>query len=649
MAALELELVGAAPAGTTLRVDADAGGQAVVWAPYWPLQAQTGQMSFVEAEGSIAVSGDAISGRLTATLGLAKPRHGKPPADPGIAVSVEGTVKGGVVRGMWRSSGSSGPLHGFVRAIPPGDRFTLGCVTLDRAYPFPGREGATGYNGLQTRLGGSFALDHGKVTEGVTGPNQPKASWFPGRAFRPTTWRLPSGQSVTFAAAGYSHGKSRITGSLEDDTLSLKLTAEVERQPKPVVWDVQLKRAGTLWYGTWKWTVAKGKQDMGGVAAGRVIAGDKPFATAPKGDTPREKLLRHAIALANHPGNVVWRDDLLAMCVAGTGNKQYDNPPNNVAGAIHTGLLLHRLSDDPMVRAEGLAMARRAAYWWHLSRIGPYRVGEYYKGMFWTTAWAGLGLAELSETDPEGLWRVWAHELAQAMVKAQIDSGAWTWIDENTGEKGKSNERNDRSKDDRDLNCGDLLLAMTRTAKAAGLDVSAAEARADTWLTQALAEPSAWHYLDRRPGKTPCSLGTVCWLQWLVERPEPDAARIARVRSEIEERFLDEKTGFLLGYAPRWSPRDERGHTDLSVTARYAHILAVLGQRGDADALKQTRSLIDAILKEASPESGLIDYLGRDLPADAEALGKVDAHAYLCMKAAIGWELLEAIEVIEDK
>jgi hypothetical protein len=182
------------------------------------------------------------------------------------------------------------------------------------------------------------------------------------------------------------------------------------------------------------------------------------------------------------------------MAVSGTGNKQYDNPPNNVAAAMPTGLLLYRLSDDPLVKAEGLAMARRAAYWWNLARTGPLEIGDYYKGMFWTTAWAGLGLAELTTTDPNGPWNQWSADLAQSFRQAQLSSGAWTWVDEGSGKQGTSNDRNNRSRDNRQLNCGDLLLAMSRLAKATGADIGDAERKAGAFLSKTLASPPEWFF-----------------------------------------------------------------------------------------------------------------------------------------------------------
>lgn len=44
--------------------------------------------------------------------------------------------------------------------------------------------------------------------------------------------------------------------------------------------------------------------------------------------------------------------------------------------------------------------------------------------------------------------------------------------------------------------------------------------------------------------------------------------------------------------------------------------------------------------------SGLIDHYGRDLPADPDALGKIDSHSYLCLKASLAWELADAIDLL---
>lgn len=638
--ALELELGNATPGGTPLMISGDVGGACVAWTPYIRTGRKgSGRLAFHKAQGTIELT----DGRLGGTLTVAVPGSGKnrePVEGEPMAYAITATIADAMVTGTWTRGEVTGPIRGIAQSVADPMSLTAGSVTLDRAYPWPGREGSDGYNGLQTRLGAAFTLEQGKVTAGTTGPNAPKASWYPGRSYTPSPWVLPNGQRVQFAGAGYAHQDTSVTGDVEGDTLTLQLKAIIERQPVPVLWDMTLTRYGRLWVGDWAWTVPEGTKDISFQAAGRVGNPQRGLVGPAEGDDgPRAKLLRHAIALANHPGAIVFRDDILAGSAKGTGNKQYDNPPNNVHAAITAGLLLHELAEDPYTKAEGLAMARRGAYWWKQQRRGPLRIAGYYKGMFWVTAWAGLGLAELTAHDPGGPWAGWSAELANSLVEAQLESGAWTWVDEDTGKKGTSNERNDRSKDNRHLNCGDVLLALSRLSAATGTDTAAAQAKADAFLTKAMADPPEWFYLDRRPGGTLEPFGTVAYLQWLAEQPQRDDAKIAKVKQVIEAQFLDAETGLLRGYLPRWTPNDARGRHDLAVSARYAHTLARLGGDGRA----QARNIVDAILAQASPETGLIDQVGRNLPADPEAL----AHAYLCLKAAIGRELLETVKLLE--
>lgn len=643
--ALELELVGAAPNQTPLRIDADVDGPAVMWMPYLPLQAEIGKMAFVEAEGKLNLEKDEITGTLSGQLPGPPKRYNENVPPVSFNVQIQAKVSNGVVTGRWKSGEETGPIHGLVRAVPEPEKVIAGAVTLDRAYPWPGREGGVGYNGLQTRLGAVFTLKEGEIIEGTTSPNRPKASWFPKRSFNPVAWYLADGTKVILASTGYEHGQSSVSGSLNANTLSINMIASVERQDKPVQWQVALKRAGTLWYGKWSWTVEKGQKDLTGWAAARLSASGKLDQHDIQGTDGKAKLLRHALALYQHPANTPFRDDLLAMVAAGTGNKQYDNPPNNLAGAIFTGLLLDKLSDDPAVRAEGRAMARRAAYWWQMSRIGPLQVGEYYKGMFYTTAWAGLGLAALTETDPNGPWKEWSAELADSLQRAQLESGAWTWVDEETGKRGKSNDRHDRSRDNREMNCGDLLLALSHLARATDKPADESISKADRFLAKTLKSPPDWFFKGRRPDDSPEAMGTLCYLQWLVEQPKPDQEKITLVRQIIDREFVKNDSGLIVSYAPRWAGADH-GNTDLSATARYVHILAILGEQGDEKAANEAARLGEIILKKAGG-SGLIDYLGRDLPADPVKIGKEDYHPYLCMKAAIGWELLKAMEASE--
>ena len=138
-------------------------------------------------------------------------------------------------------------------------------------------------------------------------------------------------------------------------------------------------------------------------------------------------------------------------------------------------------------------------------------------------------------------------------------------------------------------------------------------------------------------------MGLVCWLQWLAEQPQPDAAQATALRRLVEQQFRANHAPFLTGYLPRWSPTDPKAGRDLSVTARYAHVLARLGAREEATKLTQ------ALLAAPTSPRGLIDHQGRTLPGEPKALANEDAHAYFCLKAAFAWELLVALDLLEKK
>jgi len=74
--------------------------------------------------------------------------------------------------------------------------------------------------------------------------------------------------------------------------------------------------------------------------------------------------------------------------------------------------------------------------------------------------------------------------------------------------------------------------------------------------------------------------------------------------------------------------------------------LATFGKRHSNDeGMATSRELVDAIFKRAS--SGHMDYLGRNLAADPAKPRQEDALSYLCLKSALGWELLQTMEQLD--
>jgi hypothetical protein len=298
--------------------------------------------------------------------------------------------------------------------------------------------------------------------------------------------------------------------------------------------------------------------------------------------------------------------------------------------------------------------------------------------MFWVSAWQAGAMAELARREPEGPWKAMAAEWASLQREQQLPSGAWTWVDEETGDRGHSNERGDRSLDNRELNGGDILLSMARCAQVSGTDCTDALRKGEAWLLNQFGQPQTPYsedradkkarreqaakadapaandsgplvlafYQDRRPGANKDCLPSVSFLLHLAEQAKPDAAATAKVRAAIEREFADGKGGLLNGYYPRAAPGDPGANTDFYGSARYAHALALLAAKGDGSARGRAEGLIAAILAKAGPATGIIDHYGRDLPADLNTLGKTDSHSYLCLKAGLAWELADAIDAL---
>lgn len=683
---LELDCHGAAPLGTSIHIEADVGGPAVMLAPYLPREEEIGTLTPTIATGRLETAGNRIRGSLKASI----PRLGRnsePSRDGPLSVelTIEAGIADGVISGIWTGSGAQGIVRGMQRSLPAIAQCDTGTLAMVTAYPADGRILQLGLGGILHQLGASFTITDGSITAGRMFAGAVRPSFYPVKRYTPAVWMGPDGRLFNVCATG-SGDNNPATGESSDPITGVQASGRVGRDAlevtltatyrgKPTTWQSQLVRNGALWHGTWTWKVP-GIADASAVAVARLGSRTAGWPVPAGRKDPAGILLRHALALASHPSGSVWRDDLSAQAVRGNGNKQYDNAPNSVAAGIYIGLLIDRFSSDPRQKAEGLAMARRAACWGQTARFGKLRVGEYYKGMFWITAWQAGAMAELARREPEGPWKGFAAELATMQRDQQLPSGAWTWVDEETGERGHSNERGDRSLDNRELNCGDILLSMARCAEVSGADCTAAMRKGESWLLDQFGRPQAVYsddradkkarreeatkppaagqqvlafFQDRRPGASKDCLPSVSFLLHLAEQAKPDAAAIATVRDAIEREFAEGKGGLLNGYYPRAAPGDPGSATDLYGSARYAHALARLAAKGDGTTRARAEGLIAAILAKAGAATGIIDHYGRELPAELDALGNADSHSYLCLKAGLAWELAEAIDVLAKK
>jgi hypothetical protein len=678
---VELDCHGAAPDGTSIHIEADLNAPAVLLAAWLPRDAEVATLTPAVADGKLQRSGTQITGRLRAKIA----RLSKDPKTPlkkghaevAVDLNIDTMIANGVLTGTWRSGTAQGLATGFLRDLPEPRHCTHGALAMVTAYPIENRVLSLGLNSFTYQLGAAFTLADGKVTGGQMQTGSVRPSWFPATTYTPAKWVDAAGRTVTFSGYGptanyadtgkprYSFTDTQIRGRLEGNTLTLQLVSTFRE--RRTTWDCTLQRAGALWYGTWTWN-SPGLPEASAVAVAR-LGTEADWPVPKSAGSPRAILLRHALALAAHPSAAGWRDDLLTQAVKDNDNKSYDNSPNIVAGGILTGLLIDRLAEDPLQKAEGMAMARRAANWNRLARFGKLQIGEYYKGMFWITAWQGVAMTELARREPEGPWKSFCAEHAKLYCDQQLPIGTWTWVDEETGERGMSNERNDRTWDNRALNGGDILLALSRCSRIAGLDCSEAVRKAEAWHVREFGrEQIAFSenkedkaalaklgkagdvfafYQDRRPGSSKDCWPSVSFFLYLAEQDYPDASAVATVRAAIEREFAEQKSGLLTGYYPRAMPDDQRQNTDLTGSARYALALAHLAAKGDASARRRSQEIIDAILAKASKSSGLIDHYGRDLPAAPDSLGRIDSHSYLCLKASLAWELADALDLLD--
>ena len=161
---IELELVGAAHNGTPVRLDGQSNGEFIAWTPYaTALSREIGLLEFFETQGAVTLEEGILSGKLTLKLPPPGPEHRR-----GDFISqtfvIQGQAENGVIGGPWTRGTEKGILHGFTDHSLLVEYFGSGTVALDCAYPFPGREGGIGYQGLQARLGSAFTIKDGSIT-----------------------------------------------------------------------------------------------------------------------------------------------------------------------------------------------------------------------------------------------------------------------------------------------------------------------------------------------------------------------------------------------------------------------------------------------------------------------------------------------------
>lgn len=362
----------------------------------------------------------------------------------------------------------------------------------------------------------------------------------------------------------------------------------------------------------------------------------------PRGASPGDRLLRALLwAYISPEMGGIWSSDAIAAGAVGTSEKQYDNFFENAYGGMAAMSLLARLAADPDLAHEARLRALRAGWAMHTRGILHDGLTHYYKNMFWLAAWGPMGCLDLYALTQDRLWLDRATTFARTLERLQMPEGTWTYFNEQTGSSGKSNERHNRSYDNRPLACGEFLLFLGRLRVEAGVsDFQAVEERAAAWMLAAFRSDPQALFRDRRPGEIQEARNAVYLARYLAQYAGAGQQAAAReVVAYIEQHFmgaipsdLPGVQGFspaVIDYYPRWGMNDRPA----PATASSSGLALAYQALGDA---RKAQALVNAVFARQTPE-GLIHHLGRtDLPVDHEQRiknGGPDQHQMTGMRA----------------
>ncbi|MCC5828304.1 MAG: AGE family epimerase/isomerase [Phycisphaeraceae bacterium] len=355
------------------------------------------------------------------------------------------------------------------------------------------------------------------------------------------------------------------------------------------------------------------------------------------------ELRHHLNWLYENPyvGGLFGSDYALAF-TSDAGSKNYDNPPMAGGSGPISMILLARLTDDPLIKAQAMMAAHRAGHYLYSNRTGPLNLLRTYKGMFWMHFWMGRAYLELYQATGDPFWRERTVELAEALRQTQTPEGSWNWVEPGSGRTGTSNSRNDRSWDNIPLQCGDWLyfLGQLRHAGIEGfVDI---ERKAAAWMHQAV-EQGVVHndrdYLWR--GRAPSSrfqaLGPSFYSLYLLKYAEEfDADHLAKVLGFVEENLWEigeDRLPLIQTYFTR-SP----GGTHTMSTMRMARVYLLAAERtGNSDYRRRAGQLYHTLLTGYDERSGLI--WNDAVPADWNGYARMMRHPYTVFQSDLAYQL----------
>jgi hypothetical protein len=495
----------------------------------------------------------------------------------------------------------------------------------------------------------TFVPRNGQPQEGVMG-GSPTGSVYNTEKFpRPVLWAAGADGGMTPFIASEELTLESLHGTVGTDQMDLTLKVGGK---SPVGLKVEVRSVGRFLHG--RALTGEGKEL--GVVGQTARAGRSFGPGVPSGDPAGRILAGLQWAYSSPEMGGLWSSDALAASAVGTGDKQYDNFFENVYGGVAPMVVLARSPVDPAWAHEAKLRALRAG--WALHTRGAYkeRLAAYYKGMFWLSAWGPLACLDLYRLDGGRMWLERARNYADTLKRLQMDAGTWTYFDEESGEVGKSNERNNRSHDNHPLHCAEFLWFLGRLRVEAGVeDYHDVENRARLWMAEAFAKDPVGLFTDRRPGDRLESGGATLYALYLLMYGGKEGAAEAReVAAFVEKHLMDHVyrgaanvEGFspaVVDYLPRHGLNDTPGPST-ATTARLAVVYQLLHKNGGTSAdLSRARALHASVMSRQVP-SGMIHHLGLKTLPDDHAIrlsrkmgGGPDQHPYSVMKAeALVW------------
>jgi len=661
---IELEQASRGKHPVTLLLERKNGNwsRAMLFSPHTPAN-DYGQFQWnpaVDVSG-LALQGSTLSGTVSGEL-LGTGRQ--------LSLTLQATLSGaeltGTHSGMDDAREVSGPLRGSCWPQVADDEVRR--VLLQMHTPYPGYNNDTGHTRLSVVLGLEF--DNGSLSHATLG-GRTAFTWFGGTIPVEVPGADGEGRDRSFLFNPSTLSlRSAAAGSIQNSILSVRVPFETDQE-----WVLTGELWGNHFFGSYELHQNGSPTGHSNRAAGYVSwqearsissppipaiqeqAADPallPLATAEGSSfagpyfqsvTDYEtRNLAHVNWLIQDPALAVFSVPLILSSGTGTGNKNYDNAPLNGSAAAVLGALRAKEEADPALKRRLLEEARSGGHFLTRRGRGPYSLPQYYKGDVWFAAWMGPAFLDLYDATGEQQWMDRALDFAETLKRLQQPSGTWTWVDEESGAIGISNERGDRSWDNLDLQFAEFLYFFGRLRSQYEVeDYIPVETAAANWLKHAVATDPVHNernylWLDRRPGEAKDAIGPTFYALYLLDYAlQEDDAHLQEIIRIAEDEFItwnrtsNPGSDFLPrvnGFAPRDVGSSGGYGVDPAATMRMALVFLKLYQHtGKQIDLERAKALCESVLA-LQRSNGLI-WGNPQLPDDPVAYTQQDGgHEY---------------------